>query len=114
MLKEAFESMQLRAKAKLLLVTSVPYKQVPLYLRSIDIAVIPYPGVQHAKTTSPIKLYEYMAAGKTIVIADGPDPQALAKKLDLAVAHPQPFVGQIPTWDMRAQQICDYLLHGGL
>ena len=108
-LKEAFERMTQRAKAELLLVTSVPYKQVPLYLRAIDIAVIPFPGVHHAETTSPIKLFEYMAAGKTIVVADGPDPGVLAKKLDLAVVNPQPFTGQIPTWDQRAKIILEYI-----
>ena len=112
MLKEAFASMKLRAQAELLLVTSVPYRQVPLYLRAIDIAVIPFSNQQHAKTTSPIKLFEYMAARKTIVVADGPDPQILANKLDLAVSHPQPFTGELPTWNQRAKNIYDHLLHG--
>lgn len=107
MLHEAFERMQLRARAELLLVTLVPYRQVPLYLRAIDIGVIPYPGAQHAATTSPIKLYEYMAARKTIVVADGPDPQELAKKLDEAVSHPVPYTGPVPTWNERAKIILE-------
>ncbi|OGN29980.1 MAG: hypothetical protein A3A33_01505 [Candidatus Yanofskybacteria bacterium RIFCSPLOWO2_01_FULL_49_25] len=114
MLKEAFESMKLRDRAELLLVTSVSYKQVPLNLRAIDIAVIPFPGVRHAKTTSPIKLFQYMAAGKAIVVADGPDPEQLARKLDELVLNPERIKtlgikahedARNHTWDQRAKHI---------
>ncbi len=109
MLQEAFELMQERDNVELLLVTSVPYREVPLYLRAIDIAVLPFPDAQHAKTTSPIKLYEYMAARKTIVAADSPDVHALAHKLDAAILNPQPFAGQVPSWDERAKNILTYI-----
>ena len=101
--------MSLRRKAELLLVVSMPYTQVPMYLRAIDIAVIPYPGEQHAKTTSPIKLFEYEAARKTIVIADSSDPQHLAEKIDDAVKHPHPYDGRPFTWDERAKRILDLI-----
>lgn len=117
-LQEAFACMRFREKAELLLVTSVSYKQVPLYLRAIDIAVIPYPGTEHAKTTSPIKHFEYMAAGKAIVVADSPDPQHLAEMLDALVADPERIKilglqareeAKQHTWDQRAQTILKYL-----
>ncbi len=119
MLQDAFERMQLRAKAELLLVTSVPYKQVPLYLRAIDIAVIPFPGVQHAKTTSPIKMFEYMAAGKAIVVADSSDSQRLAETLDALVTDPERIKNlglqareeaKSHTWDQRARVIIKELV----
>jgi len=50
----------------------VEYEKTPLYLRAVDILVIPSPQSQHSKTTSPIKLFEYMAAGKAIVASDLP------------------------------------------
>jgi len=56
----------------LVLVGHVEYKKIPLYLRAIDVVVIPMLDDQHAKTTSPIKLFEFLAAGKTIVASDLP------------------------------------------
>lgn len=50
----------------------VEYKKIPLYLRAIDMVVIPMPDDQHAKTTSPVKLFEFLAAGKAIIVSDLP------------------------------------------
>jgi len=50
----------------------VEYKKIPLYLRAIDAVVIPMPDDQHAKTTSPVKLFEFLAAGKVIIASDLP------------------------------------------
>ena len=115
-LKEAFERMRERAKAELLLVVSVSYTQIPMYLRAIDIAVIPYPGVQHAKTTSPMKLHEYQASGKAIIVADSYDAGRLADMLDSLVANPDRITmlgararaeAVHHTWDQRAKKILE-------
>ncbi len=52
----------------------VPHKDVPLYLIAADILVMPYTskmtikgGTQAGEFTSPIKLFEYMAASRPIV-----------------------------------------------
>lgn len=45
----------------------VDYSSVPLFLRSFDAVIIPMPEGQHAQTTSPIKLFEYLASGKVII-----------------------------------------------
>jgi glycosyltransferase involved in cell wall biosynthesis len=51
----------------------LPYADMPLFLRAVDIAVIPFPAVkQLATTASPLKTLEFMAAGKTIVASDLP------------------------------------------
>jgi glycosyltransferase involved in cell wall biosynthesis len=49
---------------------SVPHWQIPLYLRSFDIAVLPLGTGSLSRTTAPIKLFEYLAAGCAIVAAD--------------------------------------------
>jgi len=56
----------------LILTGQVEYKKIPLYLRAIDMVVIPMLDDQHAKTTSPIKLFEFLAAGKVIIASDLP------------------------------------------
>ena len=45
----------------------VDYAVVPLYLRSFDAVIISMPEGRHAQTTSPIKLFEYLASGKVII-----------------------------------------------
>lgn len=45
----------------------VDYALAPLYLRSFDAVIIPVPEGKHAQTTSPIKLFEYLASGKVII-----------------------------------------------
>lgn len=45
----------------------VPQARVPEYLAAIDVAVLPYPHLPRELWFSPLKLYEYMAAGKAIV-----------------------------------------------
>lgn len=61
----------------------VPQRDVPVMLAAIDVAVLPYPDLPMELWFSPLKLYEYMAAGKAItasasgqiaeVIEDGVD-----------------------------------------
>jgi glycosyltransferase involved in cell wall biosynthesis len=45
----------------------VPQVQVPDYLAAVDVAALPYPPLPAELWFSPLKLYEYMAAGKAIV-----------------------------------------------
>ncbi|MEK7645950.1 MAG: glycosyltransferase family 4 protein [Patescibacteria group bacterium] len=45
----------------------VDYSLVPLYLRSFDAVIVSTPEGQHAQTTSPMKLFEYLASGKVII-----------------------------------------------
>jgi glycosyltransferase involved in cell wall biosynthesis len=44
----------------------VPHKEIPEYLASMDIVLAPYPKLDFFYY-SPLKLYEYMAAGKAII-----------------------------------------------
>jgi len=48
----------------------LPQSRVPHLLSAIDVAVIPYPKLPQELWFSPLKLYEYMAAGRAIVAAD--------------------------------------------
>jgi glycosyltransferase involved in cell wall biosynthesis len=45
----------------------LPQERVPEMLSAMDIAVLPYPQLPREMWFSPLKLYEYMAAGKAIV-----------------------------------------------
>ncbi|RME46124.1 MAG: glycosyltransferase family 1 protein [Caldilineae bacterium] len=45
----------------------MPQARVPHMLAAVDVAVLPYPPLPQELWFSPLKLYEYMAAGKAIV-----------------------------------------------
>jgi glycosyltransferase involved in cell wall biosynthesis len=48
---------------------SLPHADVPRFLAALDVALAPYPAL-HDFAFSPLKLYEYLAAGVPIVASD--------------------------------------------
>ena len=48
---------------------AVPHDDVPALIRSLDVALAPYPQPEHAFYFSPLKLFEYLACGVPIVAA---------------------------------------------
>ena len=60
----------LKERANLHVLGARPYAILPKYAIWFDIAIIPFSDVDISSTTSPIKLYEYMALGKPIVTTD--------------------------------------------
>ncbi|HVZ10831.1 MAG TPA: glycosyltransferase family 4 protein [Candidatus Paceibacterota bacterium] len=60
------------AYPKVIFVGQVSRKDIPLYLRALDIVVIPLADSRHARTSSPIKLFEFFAAGKAIIASRVP------------------------------------------
>ncbi len=66
--KSVEEQVQALGRAQSVTITGlVPQAQVVEWLAAADIAVIPYPRLSQELWFSPLKLYEYMAAGKAIV-----------------------------------------------
>lgn len=47
---------------------SVDYKFLPFYAKHFDVSIIPFRLGDIAKTTSPLKLFEYFAIGKPVVV----------------------------------------------
>lgn len=113
----------------------VAYKEIPLYLKAVDIVVVPLPRNQHAITTSPIKLFEFVAAGKAIVASDLPslrqyldensvmffepeNPEDLASKVGFLLKNPD-FSVKIArqayqdskkyTWLSRAEKVIKFI-----
>ena len=101
------------------------YKELPEYLHYFDVATIPFIVNEITHATSPLKLFEYMAGGKPIVVtpmresmqyegvlvANGPDE--FVEKLDQAIilSRDSQYINQIKklalqnTWESRAEDI---------
>jgi glycosyltransferase involved in cell wall biosynthesis len=49
-----------------------PYGELPGYVASFDVALIPYLENAYTRSCFPLKLYEYLAAGKPVVVSGLP------------------------------------------
>jgi glycosyltransferase involved in cell wall biosynthesis len=48
----------------------VAHEEMPPIIRQFDVALAPYPALDHAFYFSPLKLFEYMACGVAVVAAN--------------------------------------------
>jgi GT2 family glycosyltransferase/glycosyltransferase involved in cell wall biosynthesis/predicted nucleic acid-binding Zn-ribbon protein len=63
----------LRALENVHLLGEQPYKTLPSYLQSFDVATIPFLITPLTEATNPVKFYEYLSAGKPVVSVDLPE-----------------------------------------
>ncbi len=102
-----------------------PVVELPRYLRHVDVPLMAYRMVGWIKTASPLKLFEYLAAGKPCVgppleenirhrdyvtIAETPDEWIAAIEYWLAndteeLARKRMALARENSWDMRCNQI---------
>jgi len=66
--KEDAESLQRTGRVHL--TGAVPYAEVPEYMRAFDVCITPHRMTLFTESLNPIKLWEYLAAGKPIVSTD--------------------------------------------
>lgn len=63
---------RLRRSPAVRFVGARPAGDVPQFLRAFDVGLIPYKPGDQARAIDPLKLYEYLAFGKTVVAVDIP------------------------------------------
>lgn len=51
----------------------VPYARLPYYLYGFDVALLPFQVIPLTLATNPVKVYEYLAAGRPVVSVDLPE-----------------------------------------
>jgi glycosyltransferase involved in cell wall biosynthesis len=104
---------------------SKSYKNIPTYLKYFDVAMIPFKVNELTHAVSPLKLFEYMTAGKPVVLTPmeesmrypgvlvAEDPQEFSRRLDEALElklnaeylNTVRDVAKENTWEARAHQI---------
>ncbi len=107
----------------------VPYRELPDLLREFDVAIIPFRIVELTRCTNPVKLYEYMAAGKPVVAAALPevieatdlvyiadDASSFADRIEAALAEDSSALraqrqawAREHNWANRARQLAEAL-----
>jgi teichuronic acid biosynthesis glycosyltransferase TuaH len=105
----------------------IPYDEMPQMLKGFDIAIIPFKKDEVSATIFPLKLFEYLGAGKPVVVTDfNPDlkdytygavnfcatADAFTKALNDILANDNAAkqaerlaVAQKNTWEIRADEI---------
>jgi len=64
---------QLRSHKNVVFVGEVPYAQLTHYLYAFDICLLPFRVIPLILATNPVKVYEYLGAGKPVVAVDVPE-----------------------------------------
>jgi len=104
-----------------------PYESLPAYTSAFDVGIIPYDVNPYTEGVSPLKLYEYLAAGKGVVTTPLPFAAEAGDAVRVA-ATPEEFVSALEqtldegdlapdrrrlaeqnSWAARAHAITDYL-----
>ena len=60
------------------------WHELPRYVRAFDVAMIPYRLTSYTESCSPLKLYEYLAAGKPVVATDLPGVREAGDRVTVA------------------------------
>ncbi len=104
----------------------VPYAELPYYLHAFDVALLPFRVIELTLATNPVKVYEYLSAGKPVVSVNLPEiaqfgplvyradsQEAFLDAVRVAITEPaaddviqarKDFASE-QTWDHRALQL---------
>jgi GT2 family glycosyltransferase/glycosyltransferase involved in cell wall biosynthesis len=64
---------RLADQPNVVLTGEVPYDRLPFYLYAFDLAMLPFKVMPLTLATNPVKVYEYLGAGKPVVSVDLPE-----------------------------------------
>lgn len=84
----------LRSRDNIYVLGLRPYTKLPSYLRAFDICIIPYRLNDYTRYSFPLKVFEFLAAGKPVVTTDLPSLAELRDVVRIA-SSPEEFVEDI-------------------
>jgi glycosyltransferase involved in cell wall biosynthesis len=85
----------LRAQPNVLFAGRRPLEELPRWLKAFDIALLPYDLSSHAQSIYPLKLHEYLAAGRSVLATAMPELRPFAGTIRLA-PDAEAFLEQAP------------------
>jgi glycosyltransferase involved in cell wall biosynthesis len=122
---------------KVLFFDTVEYREVPHWINTAHVGILPFPNWTGWNTSSPIKLFEYLACGKAVIVTNIPahtnvlhgcdfafwakdsSPEAIAEAISqayykrfhlAAFGHAaREFVLKYYTWNCQAQNLHNFL-----
>jgi GT2 family glycosyltransferase len=65
----------------------VPYTRLPFYLHGFDVCILPFRVIPLTLATNPVKVYEYLSAGKPVVSVDLPEIAQFGDLVAKAARH---------------------------
>lgn len=65
----------------------VPYADLPYWLHGFDVCMLPFRVIPLTLATNPVKVYEYLAAGKPVVAVDLPEMAQFDGRVQVAGDH---------------------------
>lgn len=127
---EAAPLQTLRAYPNVHFLGKQPYAEMPDFLRGLDVCLMPYIDDDRGHHRSPLKLYEYLAAGKPVVSTPHPEaaefadlvwqernPDQFVRAVEAALESHSPTAAQArmdrvrgQSWDARVDQM-ESILH---
>jgi GT2 family glycosyltransferase len=78
---------RLKALTNIEMTGEVPYARLPYYLYSFDVCMLPFKVIPLTLATNPVKVYEYLGAGRSVVSVDLPEMAQFGRLVRLAGTH---------------------------
>jgi glycosyltransferase involved in cell wall biosynthesis len=122
----------LRGLPNVRLTGEVSYRELPHYLYAMDVCLLPFRLDPLTRATNPVKVYEYLAAGKPVVATALPemaqfdglvlvagDADGFLRCIEQALAQPEPAAAPRRafaarnTWPMRIEAVERFLANPG-
>ncbi len=119
---------RLKEKRNVILTGHIPYRDLPTYLHTGDVLVIPYLLNDVTRAVSPLKLFEYLGTGKPVVstplpsvlpygaaisVAEGPDEWIRSIEQSLVHNHrlelQRRALAKRHTWERRIHEMTEAL-----
>jgi teichuronic acid biosynthesis glycosyltransferase TuaH len=127
-LLDADDQMLLSRHSNIVFTGAMPYSELPEIMRAFDVCMVPHVVTPFTESLNPIKLWEYLAAGKPIVstnvagFKDFPELVHVAESYDVFLANldialtedssimvARQTIAQQHSWDKRIDQVIQIL-----
>lgn len=79
----------------------LPYAELPFYVHGFDVCLLPFRIIPLTLATNPVKVYEYLGAGKPVVATALPEMQQFGSLVESAKTHDEflAAIGRVLTTD---------------